>query len=118
MKKSLSFVATCTLAAALMPAVFAQEPSSQGQSAQPSQGMSQAQPDQDSTQAQPMSYTGTVMKANGKYCLKTDSGNLQLDDQAKAKKYNGKQVTVTGTMDKSTGMLHVSDIAPAGGMQH
>lgn len=117
MKKSLSFIATCALAAALTPMTFAQQPSSQDQQAQPSQGMSQA-PDQDSTQAQPMSYSGTVMKANGKYCLKTDTGNLQLDDQTKAKKYNGKQVTVTGTMDKSTGMLHVSDIAPAGGMQH
>ena len=114
-KKSLGFIAIGALAAALMPAAFAQEPSSQDQ---PSQGMSQAQPDQDSTQAQPMSYTGTVMKANGKYVLKTDAGNLQLDNQTKAKKFNGKQVTVTGTMDKSTGTLHVSDIAPAGGMQH
>jgi uncharacterized protein DUF5818 len=118
MKKSLSFIGMCALAAALFPAAFAQEPSNQEPSNPQSPGMSQSQPDQDSTQAQPMSYTGTVTKANGKYCLKTDAGNLQLDDQAKAKKYNGKQVTVTGTMDKSTGMLHVSDIAPAGNMQH
>jgi lipopolysaccharide export system protein LptA len=113
MRKSLSFVALMALAAALFPAAFAQEPSSQDQN-QP--GMSQSQPDQQADQTQPSSYTGTVMKSGGKYVLKTDAGALQLDDQMKAKKYNGKQVTVTGTMDKTSGMLHVTDIAPA--MQH
>lgn len=111
MKKTLSFIATFAFAAALFPAAFAQEPSSQEPS---SPGMSQSQPDQDT--AQPTAYTGTVMKNSGKYVLKTDAGLLPLDDQAKAKKYAGKQVTVTGTVDKGTGMLHVTNIAPA--MQH
>lgn len=112
-KRSLGLITTFALAAALFPSAFAQEPSSQEPS---SPGMSQSQPDQDTTQAQPTAYTGTVMKSGGKFVLKTDAGTLQLDDQAKAKKYSGKQVTVTGTMDKSTGMLHVANIEPA--MQH
>jgi lipopolysaccharide export system protein LptA len=120
MKKSLSLVGTLALAAALYPAAFAQDqstsPSQQDQSSQSQgskdQGMSQSQPDQGSSESA-TSYTGTVMKTNGKYVLKTDSATIQLDDQSKAKKYNGKQVTVNGTVDKSTGMLHVTDIVPA-----
>ncbi len=115
MKKHLSVVATLALGAALFPAAFAQEQSSPP--SQQDQGMSQSQPEQDSAQT-PTAYTGTVMKSGGKYVLKTDAGTLQLDDQAKAKKYNGKQVTVNGTVDKSTGMLHVTDIAPVSTMQH
>jgi lipopolysaccharide export system protein LptA len=115
MKKTLGLVATLAVGAALVPATFAQ----QDQPAQQqSPGMSQSQPDEGSAQSQqsPAEYTGTVMKSAGKYVLKTDAGTLQLDDQAKAKKYAGKQVTVSGTVDKGTGMIHVSDIAPA--MQH
>lgn len=114
MRKNLSFLATLALAAALFPAAFAQEPSNQDQSNQP--GMSQSQPDQDAGQAQPTAYAGMVMKSGGKYVLKTDMGTLKLDDQVRAKKFNGKRVTVTGTMDKNTGMLHVTGISPT--MQH
>ncbi len=115
MKKRLGIMATLALGAALLPAAFAQEQSSPP--SQQDQGMSQSQPGQDSAQS-PTAYSGTVMKSGSKYVLKTDAGTLQLDDQAKAKKYNGKQVTVNGTVDKSTGMLHVTDIAPASSMQH
>jgi lipopolysaccharide export system protein LptA len=112
-KKTLGIMATLVLGAILVPATFAQ----QGQPAQQqSPGMSQ--PDEGSAQSQqsPSEYTGTVMKSAGKYVLKTDAGTLQLDDQTKAKKYAGKQVTVSGTVDKGTGMIHVSEITPA--MQH
>jgi hypothetical protein len=111
MKISTSLMATLALATVLIPAAFAR----QEQSAPPSQqdqGMSQSQPEQNSAQT-PTAYTGTVMKSGTKYVLKTDAGTLQLDDQTKAKKYNGKQVTVNGTVDKDTGMLHVTDIEPA-----
>ena len=47
------------------------------------------------------------------YALKTDSMTYQLDDQAKAKRFGGKQVKVNGTLDKSTSMIRVSDIQPA-----
>jgi Protein of unknown function (DUF5818) len=37
----------------------------------------------------------------------------QLDDETKAKQFEGKQVNVTGTVDKSTSMIRVTDIQPA-----
>jgi len=115
MKKHLALMATLALATALSPAAFAR----QEQPPPPSQdqGMSQSQPDQDSSQTT-TSYTGTVTKSGGKYVLKTDEGALPLDNQAKAKKYNGKKVMVIGTMDKTTGMIHVTEITPASSMQH
>jgi uncharacterized protein YdeI (BOF family) len=72
-------------------------------------------PDQDSSgsmqSSQGSSFTGTVVKANGKYILKTSDMNYQLDDQQKAKKFVGQQVKVSGTLDSSTSTIHVSDIS-------
>jgi len=36
-----------------------------------------------------------------------------LDDQAKAKQFAGKQVTVSGRLDKSSGKIRAGDIQPA-----
>jgi hypothetical protein len=47
------------------------------------------------------------------YVLKTDTATYQLDDQAKAKRFSGKQVTVNGTLDQSSSTIKVSDIQPA-----
>jgi hypothetical protein len=79
----------------------------------------QSQQDQNTTpqQQQPepapsqvlQSMTGIVMKAAGKYVLQTtDSSAYILDDQDKAKSFDGKRVKVTGTLDRPTGILHVS----------
>src|SRR6266849_2722725 len=113
MKKNLSLLATLALAAALSPAAFAQ----QDQTAPPSQDQPQTQtapaPDTSaSTQAQ-TSFSGTVIKVAKHYALKTDSMTYQLDDQVKAKQFVGKQVNVSGTLDKSTSMIRVTDIQPA-----
>jgi hypothetical protein len=126
MKKYLSIVATMALVATLLPAAFAQQqPSSQpspmsGQQTSPTTPDAQQPPDQSGgSTAQPdssasSSFVGTVVKAGGQYVLKTASGTFQLDDQAQAKRYQGKDVKVSGTLDKNTGVLHVTDIAPAG----
>ena len=54
------------------------------------------------------------MKSGGKYVLKTDMGDTyQIDDQDKAQQFEGKQVKVNGSLDKSTSVLHVTDIMPA-----
>ena len=58
------------------------------------------------------SFTGTVVKAGGKYVLKTSDMNYQLDDQQKAKKFVGQQVKVSGSLDSNTSTIHVSDISP------
>jgi hypothetical protein len=89
---------------------------------QPSQQPSQQNPQPDAkpdTQQRPepethstaQSVTGRVVKVAGKYMLETeDNIAYQLDDQDKAKQYEGKRVKVTGSLDRSTGILHVSSI--------
>jgi lipopolysaccharide export system protein LptA len=113
MKKNLSMLATLALAAALSPAAFAQ----QDQPAQPSSSDPQTQttpaPDTSADTQAPKSFSGTVVKMQKQYVLKTDTATYQLDDQTKAKQFSGKQVTVSGTLDQSTRMIRVSDIQPA-----
>jgi hypothetical protein len=58
------------------------------------------------------SFTGTVVKAGGKYVLKTSDTNYQLDNQKKAKQFVGQQVKVNGSLDSTTSTIHVSDINP------
>lgn len=53
------------------------------------------------------------MKEADKYVLQSSGISYQLDDQEKAKKFEGQQVKVNGELDKSTGTIRVSDIAPA-----
>jgi Protein of unknown function (DUF5818) len=133
MKKELTVLATLTLAAALTPMTFAQQdqssspsspssatqqqpsstsPNSDAQSsATPSTGQDSTAASTSSAQSQP--FTGTVVKAGDKYVLKTTDATYQLDDQDKAKKFDGQQVKVTGALDKSTSTIHISDILPA-----
>jgi hypothetical protein len=57
------------------------------------------------------SITGTIVIMSGKYALATaDNVTYQLDDQDKAKRYDGKQVKVMGTLDRTTGIIHVRSI--------
>jgi len=44
--------------------------------------------------------------------LKTDTTTYQLDDQAKAKQFVGKHVNVSGSLDRSTSIIRVTDIQP------
>jgi uncharacterized protein DUF5818 len=112
MKKNLCLIATLALAAALSPAAFAQ----QGQSTQPGSNEPQTQntpaPDA-SADTQTQSFSGTIVKAKNHYVLKTDRMTYQLDDETKAKQFEGKQVNVSGTVDKSTSAIRVTDIQPA-----
>jgi hypothetical protein len=62
-------------------------------------------------QGQPsaQTFTGTIVKDSDRYILKSDGGAYQVDDQVKAKAYEGKQVKVTGSLDKSN-VLHIAGI--------
>ena len=134
MKKLMTVMATMALAMALSAVGFAQQdqsaqpsaqqPSSDTQNAQQptadQQGSSSTQPSspsQDSSSSmqtsQSSAFTGTVVKAGGKYVLKTSDMNYQLDDQQKAKQFVGQQVKVSGSLDTNTSTIHVSDISPA-----
>jgi len=71
---------------------------------------------QDNAQQQPAArtFSGTILKANDVYVLKTgDNMTYQLDDQARAKEYEGKQVQVTGSLDASSNTIKVQDIKQA-----
>jgi len=67
-------------------------------------------------QQQPsQTFTGKIAQAEGKYVLHDNSTNatFQLDDQSKAKAFDGKSVKVTGTLDASSNTIHVVDIQEA-----
>jgi len=58
---------------------------------------------------------GRIVQMDGKYVLQ-DNGSqstLQLDDQDKAKQFEGQDVKVTGTLDTATHTIHVKDIQAA-----
>jgi hypothetical protein len=55
--------------------------------------------------------SGTVIKLGNKYVLKTtDSQTYELDDQDKARAYEGKQVKIVGSLDRTTNMIHITSI--------
>ena len=60
-------------------------------------------------------FEGRISKAGDKLVLQESSTQTayQLDDQDKAKKFEGKNVKIMATMDAATSTLHVVDIAPA-----
>jgi hypothetical protein len=80
--------------------------------AQPQPGNSQAQAP---AQAQPsaQSFTGTISKEGDTYVLKvSDTSSYKLDDQDKAKEYEGKRVTVSGVLDPNSNVIRVQKIEP------
>jgi len=59
-------------------------------------------------------FTGMIVKSGEKYVLTTsDNVSYELDDQERASQFEGKQVQVTGTLDKSSNMIQVRDIKAA-----
>ena len=85
------------------------ERADQSQPADQSQDRSQAQPQSQQPLAQ--AFTGTIIKDGGKYSLKvSDAVAYQIDDQEKARAYEGKQVKVRGSLDAKTNLLHISSI--------
>jgi Protein of unknown function (DUF5818) len=55
------------------------------------------------------------VKMGGKYVLfnGASKGFYQLDDQKKPQPFAGQKVEVTGTLDKATKTIHVTDIKAA-----
>ncbi|SRR5579864_417870 len=72
----------------------------------------QRQTDATSTQQSARSFDGKIEKSGGKLVLQESSTQTayQLDDQDKAKQFEGKNVTVVATVDPNTNTLHVVDI--------
>jgi hypothetical protein len=103
------------LALILATALFAFTPGLAAQS-----GGSAPQQGQQQNQQQSKTFTGKILKLqNGQYALVTGQspeGKLTghfLDNQDQAKQYEGKQVTVTGTLDEASNTIHVTNIQAA-----
>jgi hypothetical protein len=58
---------------------------------------------------------GKIIKQSGTYVLVESSSkeHYSVDDQKAAKKYNGRAVFITGTMDLASKSIHVQTIEPA-----
>jgi len=115
--KALNYFATAILAVGLasIPALAQTQPDT---SQQPTQSQpSQAQPGQtasDST-AQSQALTGTIVKGSDGYMLQDDTAktSYKLDDAKQAKKFAGKNVKVTGTLDSTSNTIHVTNVQAA-----
>ena len=59
-------------------------------------------------------FTGKVTKSGSKYVLKDDATRTSytLDDQDRAKQFEGKSVKVTGKLDPASNTIVVSSIEP------
>ena len=91
------------------PDTKADRPSPAPDSKPEPKGQQQAEPDSQQSTAQ--SVSGTIVEVGGKYVLETpDNLAYQLDDQEKASQYEGKHVKITGTLDRTTGVLHVKTV--------
>ena len=72
-----------------------------------------AQTPQEPPQQQPaaQTLTGTIIKDGNRYVLKVSNGTAyQLDDQDRAREYEGKQVKVAGTLDAKGNSFHINSI--------
>ena len=61
-------------------------------------------------------FTGSIAKQKSGFALKAGNNSYKLDDQSKAKEYKGKNVQVTGSLDKSTNTIHVEKIEASASM--
>lgn len=108
--------ALCTCTAGLTAQTQATPP----QENQPPQAQQAPQTQQQDEQQQSKTYAGKIMKLqNGNYALITGQ-NAQgqaaghfLDNQEEAKKYEGKEVRVTGTLEMASNTIHVTKIEAA-----
>jgi hypothetical protein len=131
--KRTSLILAAVFALVVLPAAFGQSTTSPSQdpAAQPSAAPSQQTPSQanpstapstdpSSSSATPSdtqrSFVGSIVKASGKYVLHTGGTDYQLDDQSQAKKFEGKDVKVTGQLDASSNTIRVQSIDPASSM--
>jgi hypothetical protein len=82
-----------------------QEAPNRGQQQQPGQAPDQTQPD---TQGSDQTFVGTIVKTGDKYQLKDSSGKTwDIDHQELVKKFEGKQVRVSGTVDPDGKTIHM-----------
>jgi hypothetical protein len=92
---------------------FGIQANSQSRAQTPTANQQQASPDDNASKSMgEKSFTGTIMKSGDMFVLQDAASDTsyQLDDQAKAKHYQNKQVKVKGTLDAATGTIKVASI--------
>lgn len=114
MRRSIE-VGLATLAFAVAFLQFTPVLRAQSQNQAPS---AQQQPNQQPAQQQNQTFMGQIIQTkSGQYALLVDKNagkGFFLDNQQEAKKHNGENVKVTGTLNPQTGIIRVSQIAAAG----
>lgn len=82
-----------------------------GPDQQPEQPIPLDNPPAQQQQPTAQKFNGTIVKTGDVYLLKVSSNSAyRLDDQEKAKQYEGKQVIIAGTLDANGRSLHVINI--------
>lgn len=126
MNRTLSIVAltfvmgmgTSLAAAGTMPQASGQAGSTQSRSSQtkstqnPDTSVPQSQADASTSQPSARAFEGRIEKSGDAFVLQEiiTQNSYKLDDQSKAKKFEGKDVRVMATIDPDTKELHVVDI--------
>lgn len=81
------------------------------------QAQTERQPSAQQEQQKSQTFVGKIIKTkSGQYALLTDEQagkGVYLDDQDKAKEFEGKNVKVTGVLEVAKNLVHVSNIEPA-----
>ena len=82
--------------------------------AQQQQPDTSSQPSTMDQASDPQIFIGKIAKSDGKFVLKDNvtKATYVLDDQEKAKQFEGQAVKVTGTLDAQTNTIRISSIAP------
>ena len=120
MKEHVGALCTVALLAGSLPNVFAQgsqpaqplDPTAQAPATAPTPpptfptSQAKEQPDRSGVKV----YMGTILKNGDAYVLKTGNQTYLLDNQKKAKNYNGKDVQLTGRLDNDKKLIHVEKI--------
>lgn len=111
-------VTACAVVFAFALSTFLLSASASAQTQSTSTAMAQDQsaplPANSTDPAESKIFTGKIVKSGDKLVLSdaTEKKIYQLDDQVKAKEFLNKNVKVTGNLDGSSSMIHVSSIDP------
>ncbi|HTW30282.1 MAG TPA: DUF5818 domain-containing protein [Candidatus Sulfotelmatobacter sp.] len=119
MKRFLSIVALLSLSGLGMSLSAAAQqsstPSTSDQAGSAASAPQQQQTDATNPQQSARSFEGKITKSGDQLVLQDSAtqASYKLDDQDKAKQYEGQSVKVMATMDPSSNTLHVVDISPS-----
>jgi hypothetical protein len=122
--KRTSLLLIAVFALAMLSTAFGQTAQSQDPnmpSATPTQQTPTSQQPSQTSPSDPVSgsssdaqhtFVGSIAKSGGKFVLHTSGVDYQLDDQTRAKNFDGKDVKVTGQLDQSSNTIKVQSIEP------